>query len=223
MSKFYEQFLKNEFVTGMIFDVDGTLLDSMPAWAHSGERYLATLGVHAPASLGKTLFSLTMQQGAQYIKKTYGLSQTAEEIRAGIIQTVLEAYRKETGFKPSALEFLNVLRAAAIPMIVVTSNDKPLVEAAFERLGIRLYFKDILTCGDFGSGKDQPDIFYAAAERINSKVSGTWVAEDGLYAIRTAKKAGFRTIGIADVSSRDDEDDIKQLSDYFLFDYADDV
>ncbi len=136
---------------------------------------------------------------------------------------MLEAYRKETGFKPSALEFLNVLRAAAIPMIVVTSNDKPLVEAAFERLGIRLYFKDILTCGDFGSGKDQPDIFYAAAERINSKVSGTWVAEDGLYAIRTAKKAGFRTIGIADVSSRDDEDDIKQLSDYFLFDYADDV
>lgn len=223
MGKFYERFLEKETVTGMIFDVDGTILDSMPVWAHSGERYLETLGIHAPATLGRTLFSLTMQQGARYIKETYELTQSAEEIRAGIIQTVVDAYRQETGFKPSAQEFLKELHQAGIPMIIVTSNDRPLVEAAFERLKIRSYFADILTCGEFGSGKDHPEIFYAAAEKIHSETAGTWVVEDGLYAIRTAKEAGFRTIGIADASSREDETQIEKLADYFLTDYAQDI
>lgn len=223
MGKFYEQFLKRESVNGMIFDVDGTILDSMPVWAHSGERYLKTLGICAPASLGRTLFSMTMQKGAQYIKKTYQLTETAEQIQAGIIRVVEDAYRSETGFKPSAKEFLMTLHAAGIPMTVVTSNDRPLVEAAFERLQIRLYFQEILTCGEFGSGKDHPEIFYEAAKRMKSSAADTWVVEDGLYAMRTAKKEGFRIIGMADASSRDDEADIRQLADYYLTDYADDI
>lgn len=96
---FYEQFLQKETVTGMIFDVDGTLLDSMPIWAHSGEQYLATLGIEAPASLGRVLFSMTMSQGAEYIKEKFALSQTAQEIQAGIIQIVEDAYRTKVGFK----------------------------------------------------------------------------------------------------------------------------
>ena len=223
MGKFYEQFLKRESVNGMIFDVDGTILDSMPVWAHSGERYLKTLGICAPVSLGKELFSMTMQKGAQYIKQTYQLTETAEQIQAGIIGVVEDAYRNEVGFKPSAKEFLMKLHAAGIPMTIVTTNDRPLVEAAFERLQIRLYFQEIITCGEFGSGKDHPDIFYEAAKRMGSSISNIWVAEDGLYAMRTAKKEGFRIIGMADMSSRDDEAQIRQLADYFLTDYADDV
>jgi len=223
MGHFYEQFLKKELATGMIFDVDGTLLDSMPVWAHSGERYLSTLGIHAPESLGSILFSMTMQQGAQYIKETFGLSQAAEEIRGGIIQVVAEAYRNETGFKHAAFDFLQALRAADIPMAIVTSNDRMLIQAAFRRLGIETYFQEILTCGEFGSGKDSPAIFHAAAERMHSPAASTWVVEDGLYAIRTAKEAGYRTIGIADASSRADEPQIRLLADYFITDFAEDL
>lgn len=216
MEKFYEQFLKRERPSGMIFDVDGTLLDSMPVWAHSGERYLATIGVHAPESLGRILFSMTMQQGAQYMKHTFGLPQTAEEIRMGIIQVVEAAYRTETGCKAGVYDFLKALHTADVPMIIVTSNERTLVEAAFERLAIRMYFKEILTCGEFGSGKDQPAIFQAAAARIGSDPEGTWVVEDGLYAIRTAKAAGMRTIGVADASSKKDEEQIRIEADYFI-------
>lgn len=223
MGHFYEQFLKKESASGMIFDVDGTLLDSMPVWAHSGEQYLSTLGIHAPESLGRSLFSMTMRQGAQYIKETYGLSQTAEEIQTGIIQIVADAYRHKTGFKPAAVDFLKALRAAGVPMTVVTSNDRLLIQAAFRRLGMESYFQEILTCGEFGSGKDDPAIFHAAAERMHSPAASTWVVEDGLYAIRTAKEAGFRTIGIADTSSRIDEPQIRMLADYFIIDYADDL
>lgn len=134
----------------------------------------------------------------------------------GIIQVVEAAYRTETGCKAGVYDFLKALHTADVPMIIVTSNERTLVEAAFERLAIRMYFKEILTCGEFGSGKDQPAIFQAAAARIGSDPEGTWVVEDGLYAIRTAKAAGMRTIGVADASSKKDEEQIRIEADYFI-------
>ena len=220
MAQFYEEFLNREHAAGMIFDVDGTLLDSMPVWHHSGEKYLLTLGIHAPAELGDILFAKTMQQGAEYIRKTYGLEQPEEEIRRGILQVVSDAYRKQVPLKPSVIPFLDRLQAAGIPMAVVTATDRPLVQAAFSRLGLERYFVDIITCTDFGSGKDQPDIFHAAARRMHSRPADTWVVEDGLYAIRTAREAGYRIIGMSDAASHKDEPQIRRLADYFLTDFA---
>ncbi|MDE7312971.1 MAG: HAD family phosphatase [Eubacterium sp.] len=220
MARFYEHFLSKEQAAGVILDVDGTLLDSMPVWAHSGERYLASLGIEAPESLGSVLFSLTMQKGAEYIRQAFGLSKQPEEIKAGIIQVVEKAYCEKVGYKPGAAEFLNALRQAGIPMAVVTSNDRPLVLAAFRRLGIESYFAHIFTCGEFGSGKDDPAIFHAAAEKMGSRRDSTWVVEDGLYAIRTAKQAGYRTIGMADAASSQEEGRIRLLADYFVADFA---
>ena len=223
MAQFYEEFLKRERVAGMIFDVDGTMLDSMPVWHHSGEQYLLTLGIHAPAELGNILFSKTMQQGAEYIRKRYRLKQTEEEIRRGILQVVADAYRRQVPLKPSVIPFLDQLRDAGIPMVVVTATDQPLVRAAFERLGLEKYFTDIVTCTDFGSGKDRPEIFHAAAGRMHSEPSDTWVVEDGLYAIRTARAAGYRIIGVSDAASKRDEPQIVELADYFLTDFAMDM
>lgn len=219
MGKFFREFIKKESVKGMILDVDGTLLDSMPVWDHSGERYLKSVGVHAPSSLGKILFSMTMQEGAEYMKKTYHLPQTAEEIKAGVIQTVAQAYSSEPGFKPGAQEFLKALQEASVPMTVVTSTDRPLILAAFRRLGIENFFQKIFTCTEFGSGKNDPAIFYAAAKEMGTRPEHTWVAEDALYAVRTAKAAGFHVLGIADASSRKDEPEIRKLADMFITDY----
>lgn len=220
MSYFFEEFLKKESITGMIFDVDGTLLDSMPVWDHSGERYLRTLGIYAPPSLGKILFSKTMQQGAVYLKQTYNLPQSEEEIQAGILKVVAESYQNEVPLKHSARTFLEALSKAGKSMIVVTSTDRSLILAAFERLALLPYFTDIITCSEFGSGKDRPEIFHAASERMQSLPASTWVVEDGLYAIRTAKSAGYPVIGVADASSKDDEPDIRGLADYFVSDFA---
>lgn len=220
MECFYKAFMEREQITGMVFDVDGTLLDSMPVWDHSGERYLATIGIDAPLSLGKVLFSLTMQQGAQYIKKTYDLNQTEEEIRSGILRVVENAYKNEVLLKPSVADFLKALKEAGIPMVVATSTDRPLVLAALERTGIRPYFQDILTCSEFGSGKDQPEIFHAAAAKMGSEEKHTWVVEDALYAIRTAKAAGYRIIGVSDASSQKEEMEIRRLADYYVSNFG---
>ncbi len=221
MGQFWKEFIRREQISGMIFDVDGTMLDSMPVWDHSGEQYLRTLGIYAPSELGKILFSKTMRQGAEYIKKTYRLiNQTEEEIQKGIIKVVEDAYQNQVPLKPYTRAFLDGLRDADIPMVVVTSTDRPLIQAAFSRLGLEPYFTKIFTCSAFGSGKDRPEIFHAASEAMHSAPSSTWVVEDGLYAIRTAKAAGYRVIGVADASSQGDEAQIRALADYFITGFA---
>lgn len=213
---FLEQFLKKERITGMIFDVDGVLLDSMPFWSHCGERYLASLGIYAPPSLGRTLFALTMRDGAEYIKKTYGIRQDIEEIMAGINRNMAAAYQTEIQRKPKAGLFLDALRAAGIPMAVATSTDKSHILAAFGRLGLTEYFAHIFTCSAFGSGKDKPEIFHAAAKSIHSDRACTWVVEDGLYAARTARRAGYPVIGVSDDVSRADAPAMREIVNYFI-------
>ncbi len=216
MDRFIREFLKHEQVSGMIFDMDGTLLDSMPVWSHCGERYLASLGIYAPPSLGRVLFSLTMRQGAEYMKQAYGLRQAPDEIMAGIIQSVAKAYEREIPLKPGVLPSLGLLQAAKVPMAVATSADRQLVHTAFQRLGLDGYFVGILTSTEFGSGKDSPEIFHAAASMLHSTPSSTWIVEDGLYAIQTAKAAGYKAIGVADAASREDEPAIRKAADYFV-------
>lgn len=104
-------------------------------------------------------------------------------------------------------------------MTVVTSTDRPLILAAFRRLGIENCFQKIFTCTEFGSGKNDPAILYAAAKEMGTRPEHTWVAEDALYAVRTAKAAGFHVLGIADASSRKDEPEIRKLADMFITDY----
>ncbi len=214
--RFIRQFLQTETVTGMIFDVDGTILDSMPVWAHCGEQYLSMLGIQADASLGKKLFSMTMQRGAAYIRQTFGLRQTVDEIQAGLNQIVAGAYRDTVLPKPQVPGVLDALQEANIPMVVVTSTDRPHILAAFRRLGLMGYFKEIITCSEFGSGKNSPEIFYAAATCMDSQPEHTWVVEDACYAIKTAKEAGFPVIGVPDATSRDDEPQIRRLANYFI-------
>lgn len=216
VSGFIADFVGNEPVTGMIFDVDGTLLDSMPVWNQCVQRYLSDQGIAAEDGLEKILFSMTMQQGAAYMKQAYGLTELPEQLIAGINETVFAAYQHQIQPKPKVLPFLEALRQKKIPMTVVTSSDRTLVLAAFQRLGMTQYFGSVMTCSEFGSGKDRPEIFCAAAAGMGSPINTTWVVEDALYAVRTAKAAGFPVIGCADVSSSRDEEEIRGLADYFV-------
>jgi beta-phosphoglucomutase-like phosphatase (HAD superfamily) len=104
-------------------------------------------------------------------------------------------------------------------MCVATATDIRLAEAALKRLDIIDYFEDIITCGETGMGKDNPEFFLNALKVIATPISETVVFEDALYAIRSAKSAGFLVAGIYDESSSDDADEIKSLVDFYLNSY----
>ena len=117
--------------TGFIFDVDGTILDSMGIWMNVGELYLKDMGIKAESNLGEILFEMTMNEGAEYIQKKYNLNLTTEEICTGINNRVYKFYEKEAMPKPKVIDFIEQAYENKIPMTIATSTDRPMIEAAF--------------------------------------------------------------------------------------------
>ena len=128
--------MKTELIQGAIFDMDGTLLDSMPVWEHASERYLQNKGIEVREKLSEILFSMSMQKGAEYVKENYHLTESTDEIVTGVNNIVYTAYEKEVQPKEGVREFLDKLQAEGIKMVVATSTDRPMVEAALKRTGL---------------------------------------------------------------------------------------
>lgn len=210
-----------ELIAGAIFDVDGTLLDTMPVWHDAGARYLATLGIKAAEGLGDRLFVETVDSGAQFMIDEYDLDMTVPEVSRGINEQMEQYYFDEAPLKEGALELLQRMDAAGIPMTVASSTDQYCIDAAFKRLGIQDYFQAVLSCGDFDTTKASPAIFFEAVSQMGTEIPLTWVFEDGLYAIKTARGEGFRTVGIYDEVSEADQEDIIRYSDYYYRSLAD--
>lgn len=208
-------------VDGIIFDVDGTILDSMAIWMDAGNIYLKSKGIQSKEDLGEKLFSMTMKEGAIYVKETYNLDLTPDEIIEGINETVFDFYKNDAEPKEGVKDFLEYAYGKGIPMTVATATDRPMIEVAFERLGLTKYFKKIYTTSEFGKGKDEPDIFIAAAEEMGSNIENTWVFEDAFYSLYTAQKEGFKTVGIFDFSSERRQDKVKSASDIYIKDWSD--
>ena len=123
--------------------------------------------------------------------------------------------------KPGAESFLKEMSQKKISMVIATSSEKSHIEAAFHRLNIDQYFSKIITCSEVGAGKSKPDIYLKAQEFLNFKPEEIYVFEDVLHAVQTAKKAGFKTVGIYDTSSEKDWETIKKTADIFLEDLHD--
>lgn len=203
-------------IKGAIFDMDGTLIDSMPIWEHASEQYLKGLGIEVKEKLSEVLFSMSMKQGAAYVKEQYGLSQEIEEIVAGVNKVVVEFYQTQSPLKPGVKQLLKQYQAAGVKMVVATATDRVMAEAALTRSGIIGYFDRIFTCTGVGAGKSSPDIFLAAWEALGTPKLDTWVFEDARYAIATAKEAGFQTVGLYDAARRKEQKEIEGLADFYF-------
>ena len=203
---------------GAIFDMDGTLLDSMQVWENAGEDYLRTLGCVPEEGVGELMKSMSLQQAALYCRERYALPLSVEEIMAGVNGRVERFYRQEARLKPGALDFLRTLSQRGVRMCLATATDLHLVEAALDRCGVRTYFSALFTCTQVGSGKDEPHIYRAALRHLGTGRADTLVFEDALYAARTAKGDGFVTVGVAD-SYEKNEAELERLCDFFLRDF----
>ena len=199
---------------GAIFDMDGTLLDSMQVWENAGEDYLRTLGCVPEEGVGELMKSMSLQQAALYCRERYALPLSVEEIMAGVNGRVERFYRQEARLKPGALDFLRTLSQRGVRMCLATATDLHLVEAALDRCGVRTYFSALFTCTQVGSGKDEPHIYRAALRHLGTGRADTLVFEDALYAARTAKGDGFVTVGVADAYEKN-EGELERLSDIF--------
>lgn len=208
-------------IKGAIFDVDGTLLNSMPVWENLGELYLRSIGVEAEKGLGEALSTMSLPQGADYLIQHYHLGKTRSRVLEGINREVRDFYAEKVPLKAGAREFLDGLREHKIPMVIVTTSDRGNVEAALKRLGILNYFDRVLTCTELGTDKNRPDIYLAASLQLDTEPSETLVFEDAYHAIVTAKKAGFRVVAVYDQSNDSKLGKTWNTADIYLSEYTD--
>ena len=197
-----------------IFDMDGTLVDSMGYWNRLADEYLARFGLPglSPA-LKEESIALTMLESAQLFIREFGLPGTPEQIAGEINALMKEHYRTDVPLKPGAAELLARLKAAGVKMCVASSTAPALLDICLRRLGIRDYFQFLLSCEEVGVGKDHPDVYLEAARRLGGSPDNTLIFEDILVAARTAKQAGFTLGVIYDVNSADDQEQLKALAD----------
>lgn len=209
-------------IRGVIFDIDGTLLDSMALWNHLGERYLQKMGFKEEETegLSQRISTMPFAEGIHYIKKEYSLDIAEERIREQLQEMIAGAYQNEIALKAGAKEYLKFLKECGIPCILATAGDASLATAALKRLKVWEEFQGILLCEDFNTSKQEAKIYLLAMERLSlSKAEEVLVFEDVLHAIKSAKQAGFQVCGILDEANREDWEKMQEIADFTAKDF----
>ncbi len=205
-------------IKGAIFDLDGTLLDSMFIWDTVGEEYLRSLGKEPRGDLKETFMTLTLEEAAEYYRGHYGVTLSVEQIVNGVNKMIEDFYRNTVPLKNGTADFLEKLSKDGVKMCVATVTDKYLAEAALTRLKVREYFEEIFTAAEVGLDKNDPRIYRTALACLGTKKSETLVFEDALHALMTAKNDGFSVAAVYDRYERR-QDELRAESDYYITSY----
>ncbi|MBD5159100.1 MAG: HAD family phosphatase [Ruminococcus sp.] len=204
-------------IKGIIFDLDGTLIDSMNVWCETDRIFLRENGVeNPPEDISERVKKLTVDKSAELFIKEFGLECSADYIIRRIEEIVQHEYFCKIPLKKGVPELLDFLDSKGIPYGVATVTYKNLAEAVLKRHGIyeRLHF--LLTSADFPQGKKNPDMYIRCAEIMGLSPENVLIIEDSLHCIETAVRAGFLTAGVYDSFSENDMENIIRISDYYF-------
>ena len=202
-----------ENIAAVIFDMDGTLIDSLGVWADSDRIFAEELGLSYDAKISAAMKKMHYVSACEYLKEYYALDMSAEEIGARIMEIVREKYLHEIPLKPYVLDVMRALRSRGVKMCVATSNDKSLAEGALKNLGIYDMLEFVITSDEVGVGKESPLIFTRAAEMMCVSPQNTAVFEDSVHAAESAAAAGFFTVGIYDGKYNNEFEEMKRTAD----------
>lgn len=198
-----------------IFDMDGTILDSMPMWATIASDYLDSYNIPYNSDVNKLIESYTLENAAKYFIEL-GLKKNVGEIVNDVYDFSFNKYKYEIPAKPGMIELLKKIDEAGETICLLSASPVQCATAAFERLGIIKYFDKILSCQDLETDKTVPETFVKVAASLGFKPCETTVYEDALYSISSAKKAGCKTVAIYDDFAATEWEEILKTADEIL-------
>ena len=203
----------------VIFDLDGTLVDSMWMWEDIDIEYLGRFGISLPSDLQKAIEGMSFSETAAYFKERFSLPCTLEEIKADWNRMAYEKYAREVPLKPGAGRFLAEMKRQGIPMGIATSNSMELVRAVLGRHRIADCFGTICIGCQVAKGKPAPDIYLKAAADLGVRPEECLVFEDVPMGILAGKNAGMEVCAVEDAFSEDQREEKRRLADYYIRSY----
>ena len=212
---------------GAIFDVDGTLVDSMAMWADSTEWVFRHYGAQMPEGFFERVEPITVMDMCVIDHDEFGFGASAEEVYEAVCAHVRDCYAHEIQMFPGARDFLAELNAAGIPMVVASSTPVREFTVGLEAHGLRGFFRDVVSTEDVGGrDKEFPDVYLEACRRLGldaddpEQRAGVWVFEDAPFGVQTSHKAGFRVVGLMNDHDGRREEDVRPYCDIYAHGFA---
>jgi HAD superfamily hydrolase (TIGR01509 family) len=205
----------------VIFDLDGTLIDSMGVWKKIDVDFLTKRGFEVPPDYFNAIAAMGFRETANYTIGRFCLDESADSLMDDWSEMASYEYGHSVKLKPHARDYIRRLNARGIRLSVATSSPGNLCEAALSNNEIRGYFDVVCTAEDVGRGKEFPDVFLRAAERLGASPASCLVFEDLLPAVRSAKSAGMTAWGVYEESYSYQWDEVMRDADGFLYDFKD--
>lgn len=212
-----KNFLENK--KAMLFDLDGTLVDSMWMWEAIDIEFLGAYGYECPDDIQRAIEGMSFSETAVYFKERFDLPLSLDEIKAVWTRMSIDKYRHEVLLKPGVLEFLKYCKENGIRTGIGTSNGSEIVDAVLTSLKVKEYFDAVVTACEVAHGKPEPDIYLEVAKRLGVQPENCLVFEDIPAGIMAGKAAGMPVIAVEDDFSADLMDEKRALADAVISDY----
>lgn len=206
-------------IKAAIFDLDGTLVDSMWVWEQIDIDFLKSKGYTPPKDLNDDITHLTFRQTAEYFKDRFNLSDSIDEITDTWNNMAYDFYSSKVKLKEGVIPFFNKLKSLNIKIGLATSNSLPLLEATLKNNGIYHLFDAITVTDEVKKSKENPDVYLLCANKLNVSPKNCVVFEDIIAAVNGAKLAGMKVIGIYDKASEDQKEILTQTCDRYILNY----
>ena len=201
---------------GAIFDLDGTLLDSMHIWHDVDEEFFRRRNLKVTPEYIEIIKNMHLGAAAVYTKEKYDIQESVEHIDEEWLDLCVQGYLNDVDIKNGVFEYLKTLHDNHIKMAFATASEKQVCEGVLKKHGIFDFFETFAYVSEINIGKTEPDIYLLAAERMGLKAQDCIVFEDIIEGVRGAKKGNFTVCGVYDKSSAEDEDEIRAVADYYI-------